>query len=802
MKIYPHPSPLPEGEGILIKEVRLVEREIRLLEFDKIRALLSAQTVTPMGKELADDLLPTDDPALAERWQKETTEAVSLLTRRQFELEVVGDLRRLLEYAARGSMLGEEQLLSILGLLNAIAKLKLYFKETADFPILAGLADKMDALPLLREELKRCLNEDGRLRDDASPELLRLRRAITAGERDLRERFDKFVKNPLQQKLLQENLITVRGDRLVIPVRQEYRAQVPGIVHDQSASGATLFIEPMWAVEANNQLAVNRRLLERERESILVRLSQWAGAEQEALQLSLNFYGECDFIRAKGRLSLAQKAVEPCLNSRGSIKLKAGRHPLLTGEVVPISLEMGECLRTLVITGPNTGGKTVTLKTVGLLTLMAQSGLHVPADAGTELAVFPWVFADIGDEQDISQSLSTFSGHLRNIIEIISNLAPGSLVLLDEVGAGTDPTEGAGLAMAILEYLHNAGAVTVATTHYSQLKAFAYITEGMENASVAFDVATLRPTYQLLVGIPGVSNAFNIARRLGLPEEIINRGNDFLSNEEVRFEETVADLVADRRRMELASSQAEDDKKRAELLFLQAKAEKEELLKKKTDILEAARREAQETIIRAKREAQQLLKELRKKVDADRQILAAEIDESAEKLQELERSLAGLAVPLPTEKRLTSAELITGISVYVHSLGQHGTVVHKTERQAQIQIGAMRVQAEISDLSLSKPAKKTGEWQPVLSLPVGRSSLSRELDLRGLTLDEAEIKVDDYLAEAIVAGLQEVRLIHGKGTGRLRAGLKQYLQGHDSVESMRIGHPSEGGTGATVVKLR
>ncbi|MBS3901063.1 MAG: endonuclease MutS2 [Dethiobacter sp.] len=779
-----------------------MEREIRLLEFDKIRALLSAQTVTAMGKELAEDLLPTDDPLLAERWQKETTEAVSLLTRRQLELEVIGDLRRLLEYAARGSMLGEEQLQSVVSLLNAVAKLKLYFKETADFPILAGLAERMDALPLLREELKRSLNEDGRLRDDASPELLRLRRAITAGERDLRERFDKFIKNPMQQKYLQENLITVRGDRLVIPVRLEYRAQVPGIVHDQSSSGATLFIEPMWAVEANNKLTVNRRLQERERESILVRLSQWIGAEQTALQLSLNFYGECDFIRAKGRLSLAQKAVEPSLNSRGFIKLNAGRHPLLTGEVVPISLEMGECLRTLVITGPNTGGKTVTLKTVGLLTLMAQSGLHVPAGAGTELAVFPWVFADIGDEQDISQSLSTFSGHLKNIIEIIGNLAPGSLVLLDEVGAGTDPTEGAGLAMAILEYLHSAGAVTVATTHYSRLKAFAYLTEGMDNASVAFDVATLRPTYQLMVGIPGVSNAFNIARRLGLPEEIISRGYDFLSNEEVRFEETVADLVADRRRMELASNQAQDDKKRAELLFLQAKAEKEELVRKKADILESARREAQETVIRAKREAQQLLKDLRRKVEADRQILTAEIDDAAERLQGLEGFIADLALPVSPEKRLAAAEVMIGMGVYVHSLGQQGTVVHKTGRQVQVQMGAIRVQVEVSDLSLRQPAKKLDNRQTLSPLPMGRSSLSRELDLRGLTLDEAEIKVDDYLAEATVAGLQEVRLIHGKGTGRLRAGLKQYLQGHDCVESMRIGQPSEGGTGATVVKLR
>lgn len=779
-----------------------MEREIRLLEFDKIRTFLSEQTVTAMGKELATDLLPTDNAPLAVSWQAETTEAVSLLTRHQLELETVSDLRRLLEYAIRGSMLGEEQLLAVLGLLNAVTRLKIFFKETADFPILADLAENMEALPPLREELKRCLHEDGRLRDDASPELLRLRRAIIAAERDLREMFDRFIKNPIQQKMLQENLLTVRGDRLVVLVRQEYRAQVPGVVHDQSSSGATLFVEPLWAVDANNKLAVNRRLVERERESILARLSQWVGAEQSALQYSLNLYGECDFIRAKARLSLAQKAVEPKLNSCGFIKLNAARHPLLTGDVVPISLEMGERLRTLVITGPNTGGKTVTLKTVGLLTMMAQSGLHVPAGSGTELAIFPRIFADIGDEQDISQSLSTFSGHLKNIVEIIAKLTTGSLVLLDEVGAGTDPTEGAGLAMAILEHLHKNGAVTVATTHYSQLKAFAYLTEGMENASVAFDVATLRPTYQLLVGVPGVSNAFNIARRLGLREEIISRGHDFLSNEETRFEETVADLVADRRKMELASNQAQDERKRAELLFLQAQAEKEELTKKKTDILEAARRETQETIIRAKREAQQLLKDLRKMVATDRQVLSAEIDIAADKLKELESFMTDLVTPMTTEKRLMAADLTAGMDVYVHSLGQHGIVVYSSGRQAQVQLGAMRVQVEPGDLSLAQPAKQLDNRQPSVHLSLGHSQLLQQLDLRGLTLDEAEIKVEDYLAEAAVAGFQEVRLIHGKGTGRLRAGLKEYLHGHASVESMRMGQPSEGGTGVTVVKIK
>ena len=778
-----------------------MEREIRLLEFTEIRKFLAEKTATPMGKELAEDLFPTADKDMAARWQAETTEAVSLLTRHHLGLDTITDSRRMLELAARGSMLGEEQLLGIMRLLHAVTKIKNFFKEKEGYPILSGLADNMDAHPPLREELRRSLDEEGHLRDDASPELLRLRRAISSAQKDVRERFDRFIKNPANQKLLQESLITVRGERLVVPVRQEHRGQVPGVVHDQSASGATLFIEPMWAVEANNKLAVNRREAERERERILVRLSQWVGAEKEALYLSLNLYAEFDFILAKARLSLAYKCVEPKLNNQGFIHIKDGRHPLLTDDVVPISLEMSANLRTLVITGPNTGGKTVTLKTVGLFTLMAQSGLHVPAADGTELAVFEYVFADIGDEQDISQSLSTFSGHMRNIIEIVGKLGPGSLVLLDEVGAGTDPTEGAGLAMAILEHLHKSGAVTVATTHYSQLKAFAYLTEGMENASVEFDVATLRPTYQLLVGVPGVSNAFNIARRLGLPEEIISRGHTFLTQEETRLEEVVADLVADRRRMELASQQAQDEYKQTHLILLQAQQEKEDLLKRKAEILEAARRDAQETVGRAKREAQQLLKQLRKLTAAATPVPSEALDQAAQKLQELDNELDELSVPAVEKKRLDANRITAGMDVYVNSLGQRGSVVQAAGEQIQVQVGPMRIQVEAHDLSPVTATSRREKVEMTTPLYV-RNDVKRELDLRGLTLDEAEIKVDTYLAEAVIAGHKEVRLIHGKGTGRLRTGLKQYLQGHTAVESMRMGYPGEGGTGVTVIKLQ
>jgi DNA mismatch repair protein MutS2 len=779
----------------------MMEREIRLLEFHKIRSILADGTITPMGRELAEDVTPTADLSLALRWQRETSEAVSLLTRHAVNLEVIPDLRRPLGLACRGSMLPEEQLLGVLKLLNAATRLKTYFKEKEGFPVLSGLAEEMAVLPQLREDLRNTIDDDGRLRDTASPELHRLRRAIITGERDLRERFDKFIRNTSNQKMLQESLITVRGDRLVVPIRQEYRNQVPGVVHDQSASGATLFIEPLWALETNNKLAEYRRDAERERDRILTRLSQWVGAEEEALRLTLTLYAELDFILAKGRLSLGQKGVEPRLNDVGYINLIAGRHPLLTGDVVPISLEMGESLRTLVITGPNTGGKTVTLKTVGLFALMAQSGLHVPASEGTTVSVFPRIFADIGDEQNIEQSLSTFSGHLKNIINIIADLVPGALVLLDEVGAGTDPTEGAGLAMSILETLHDAGAVTVATTHYSQLKAFAYITEGMENASVEFDVATLRPTYQLLVGVPGLSNAFAIASRLGLPEHVITRGKEFLSHEETRLEEVVADLVADRRRLELVSQLAETERKETQTILAQTRRERETLENRREEILDKARTEAQELVNRAKRESQQLLKQLRKM--AAQQVAPDEeqIQLASETLKQLGEDVDD-ALPRAPRPRLSPDALVPGREVYVNSLGQKGIVAQADGKTAYVLVGSMRITVDVTDLSPAGPSKEKAKPAITGLALFARYDVSRELDLRGLTLDEAIVKTDAYLDDAAVADLKEVLLIHGKGTGRLRTGLRAHLHNHPRVTATRTGTPAEGGTGAMVVTLQ
>ena len=779
-----------------------MKREIRLLEFDKISSSLVAEAVSSMGRELAEDLQPTSDLALARRWQAETTEAVSLLARHRLSLENIPDSRRVLALAFRGGLLAEQQLLGILLLLHVVTRLKTFFRENNAFPILGGLVEQMSALPPLREQLRQVLDEEGNVRDEASPELARLRRAIKNGERELRERFERFVRNPAQQKILQENLVTMRGERLVLPVRQENRTQIPGVVHDQSASGATLFIEPLWAVEVSNRLATLRLEAERERERILLHLSQWVGGENEALFLTLNLYAELDFILAKGRLSVRGRCVEPVLNDADHLKLRAGRHPLLTGEVVPISLELGRAFRTLIITGPNTGGKTVALKTVGLLCLMAAAGLHVPAAEGTELAVFPQIFADIGDEQSIEQSLSTFSSHLRNIIDIIDRLAPRALVLLDEVGAGTDPTEGAGLAMSILEYLHRRQAFTVATTHYSQLKAFAYLTPGMENASVEFDVATLRPTFQLLVGVPGQSNAFAIAARLGLRPEIIERGKAFLSSEEMRLEEVVADLAANRKRLELASAQAEAGRREAEAVLNGVRREQEELRRRREELLRKARTEALEIVAAARQESQQLLKKLRRLTALERPPAAEELQQTTAATDKLEAELREqLAAPV-TERKLSEAELSPGREVYVNTLGQRGTVTKVVSGVAEVQVGPMRLQVEPGDLSPVE-STRTKEQPVVTGLALfARRNVPAEVSVRGLTLDEAILKVDAYLDEASMAGLPEVVLIHGKGTGRLRTGLREHLRGHPQVAAMRLGQAFEGGIGVTVVTLK
>ncbi|HHX51472.1 MAG TPA: endonuclease MutS2, partial [Clostridia bacterium] len=585
---------------------------VNRLELPKIISRLENQCSSPLGKDLVAQVQPLTDKNTIIALLEETTEAREIMRLYPtFSLGGIRDIRHSLWRVSRGAILITEELLAVLDTLEAVRGIKRFFggiKE--EFSHIRVWSNHLCELPEIQIAIKSAISEDGQVKDDASPELFRLRRRINEAQERIKTRLDNILRSPEHQKMLQELLITMRGDRYVLPVKQEYRSRFPGLVHDQSASGATLFIEPMSVVELNNDLRKFQLAEKREIEIILAALTQKIVSCMPELENTLQSLARLDFIFAKGRLSQAMDGCQPGLNSEGLMNIKKGRHPLITGEVVPIDIHLGREFRVLVITGPNTGGKTVALKTVGLLCLMAQCGLHIPAEPGTELAIFQSIFADIGDEQSIEQSLSTFSGHMTNIVGIIKKIKLPSLVLLDELGAGTDPVEGSALAIAILKKLHSLQAHTIATTHYSELKAFAYNTPGVENASVEFDPVTLRPTYRLLIGMPGRSNAFEIASRLGLDPEVVEEARSLISRDELEIGGLLEDLES--KRNSLVQDQEETERIREELAVLQndLEAEKRKLHEKEERIIAEAYRRSELIIKNGREEIFSLIKVL------------------------------------------------------------------------------------------------------------------------------------------------------------------------------------------------
>ncbi len=582
------------------------ERTLRVLEFDKIIGRLMTYASSSLGKEAIEEVRPIQDTDEVQRALKETSEARTICQTEEFPLRGLVDVRSAVKRASIGSTLQPDELLNIAQVCTCSRRVHRFFQDKAEeYVLLAEHRAGLTPLRHLEDVIGQAISEYGEVKDSASSKLRQLRQEIRNGQAKVKQRLDSLVRSTTTQKYLQEPIVTVRNDRYVVPVKQEYRGQVPGIIHDQSASGATLFIEPMSVVEANNEL--RRVLLEEEREveRILQELTSNVAAEVEPLQENLRILTHFDLVLARGKFSYELRAVEPTLNNRGYIHLTSARHPLLPREeVVPTTVYLGGEFNVLLITGPNTGGKTVTLKTVGLLCLMAQAGLHIPADDGSELAVFTQVFADIGDEQSIEQSLSTFSSHMKNIVSIAEQADSSSLVLLDELGAGTDPAEGAALAMSIIDYLHNSGCRVVATTHYSELKSYAYQRSGVQNASVEFDVDTLRPTYRLLMGLPGKSNAFEIAGRLGLSSFIIQHARGYLTGEQLKVEDLISQLETSRR-------QAEAEREAARQLRLQAEQREAELEKR----LREQRRDVQSVIGRAKQEAKMIVQQSRREMD-------------------------------------------------------------------------------------------------------------------------------------------------------------------------------------------
>ena len=790
------------------------EKTFRVLEYEKIIEHLAEKTESQLGRELAESIRPLTDADRIEYYQRETKEAFDLLIKQgNPPLFGITDLSHEIKIAEIGGILSPGALLKISDSLRVSRSLKKYIKEIKDdelgaFPIIQGLINDLRVLKHIEEEINNAIIGEDEISDDASPALRSIRRQILSKNESIRTKLNSIINSPKYRKYLQDSIVTMREGRYVVPIKQEHKGYFPGIVHDQSSSGATLFVEPMAVVELNNELR-SLELQEREEiERILKRLTGLVAEEIDNIKNNQEILKHLDFVFAKGKLALEMDAIKPILNTEGFIDIKKARHPLLDKEkVVPIDIYLGKDFNTLVITGPNTGGKTVTLKTVGLLTLMAQSGLHIPADFNSQIAVFDQIFADIGDEQSIEQSLSTFSSHMTNIVNILEEVGPNSLVLFDELGAGTDPTEGAALAMAILDYLLKSNIRTIATTHYSQLKLYALTTDGVKNASVEFDVETLSPTYRLLIGVPGKSNAFEISRRLGLPNYIIDYAKNLVSKEAIEFEDVLQAIDRDRRIIEENRFETEKLKDEVERLKEELTHEKARTKEAREKIILKAKEEARTILKAAKEEADSIIKELRqisKDIEKDR---SRKIHEAQERLktsiEKMESSLSEEVLNVKSDK--VPKNLKVGEQVEVLSLNQVGTVLELPDESGNVlvQVGIMKVSVPLSTLRRSKIKEEDriqGSTRKIIKSKA--SKVKNEIDLRGKTLDEAILDLDKYIDDVYIAGLKEAYIIHGKGTGVLREGIKSYIKGHRHIKSFRMGDYNEGGDGVTVIELK
>ncbi|NPV29656.1 MAG: endonuclease MutS2 [Firmicutes bacterium] len=781
---------------------------LKKLEFHKIKEMLEAACSTPLGIPRVQNLEPTGE-SFEEvlSGQAETSEAVHVLRLQpDLSFEGVHDLAPFLRRAVVGGVLEPRELLLCRDTLAAAERIK---KDLARLqksaPHLGERAAGLEACKPLQEKIDLCLLPGGEIADAASPTLARLRRQIKDLEARARAQLDEVLTRPEWSRFLQEPIFTVRGDRYVVPVKQEYRNQFPGLIHDQSASGATVFMEPLPLVRLMNELAAARAAAQQEEFRILEELTRLVAAYHEEIQKNLELLGKLDFAFAKGRLSIRLKGREPQFAGEGCLVLRGARHPLLKGEVVPLDIRLGKDFDCLVITGPNTGGKTVALKTVGLLVLMAQAGLHIPAEEGTVLPFLQNVFADIGDEQSIEQSLSTFSGHMKNIVRILQDAGKGSLVLLDELGAGTDPEQGAALGMAILEYLMQKGALTIATTHYSELKIFAYARPRAENACVEFDSKTLQPTYRLSIGVPGESNAFEIARRLGLFPEVVARARDFLKPEQRELSELIQHLKEDQAAASAARYEAEQLRREVEQLRNKIQREEEKIREKEREVLTKAAWEARELVRTARREAEQLIRTLR-----EQQRLG--VQERLKSAQAVRSKLRGLAEKIEEQagegRLLAPGEVIEdlkpGETVEIPRFKQQGVVLEKPTPQGEVmvQVGVLKLNLPVTELRRAPKTEKPRDDTRRLPDLEQRAAVAPELDFRGLRVEEALEKVDRYLDAAYLAGLSKVSLIHGKGTGALREAIRSYLAKHPFVASYRSGGYYEGGAGVTIVEFK
>ncbi|MGN0332679.1 MAG: endonuclease MutS2 [Lachnospiraceae bacterium] len=789
------------------------KKTLAKLEYNKIIDLLTEQASSFSGKDKCRKLKPKTSLEDINTAQEETACAFTRIVKKgrpSFgNCNPVNDSLKRLEI---GGTLGSGELLRICKLLECAGKIKSYGRhdnadDTED--CLDIYFSGLNPVSVLSTEIRRCIIDEDEISDDASPTLKHIRRSINQMNDKVHSTLSGLVNGSLRT-YLQDPIITMRGDRYCLPVKAEYRSQVPGMIHDQSSTGSTLFIEPMAVVKLNNDLKELYGKEQEEIQVILARLSADAAEYTNEIRTDYTILSELDFIFAKGALALDMNASMPIFNCEGRIHIREGRHPLLDKKsVVPITITLGDTFDLLIVTGPNTGGKTVSLKTVGLFTLMGQAGLHIPALDRSELAVFHNVFADIGDEQSIEQSLSTFSSHMTNIVSFLKHVDEHSLVLFDELGAGTDPTEGAALAIAILSYLHDRGIRTMATTHYSELKVFALSTEGVENACCEFDVETLRPTYHLLIGIPGKSNAFAIAEKIGLPKSIIEDAKTHLSEQDESFEDLLTDLESSRRTIEKEQAEIASYKRELEALKMEAQKKQEKLEEQKERILREANEKAHAILAEAKETADETMRNFHKFGKAN--ISAAEMEKEREKIRKkMDAARAGMTKEAPKpHKQHKASDFKLGESVKVLSMNLTGTVTSLPDSKGNVtvQMGILRSQVHISDLEiidekpsyLQKKAQNTGKGKVKMSKSL---SVSTEINLLGKTVDEAIAELDKYLDDANLAHLSSVRIVHGKGTGALRAGIHNYLRHQKHVRSFRLGAFGEGDAGVTIAELK
>lgn len=786
---------------------------LKTLEYHKIIDRLTELAGSVLGKELCKNLLPSSDIEEIRMLQAETSLALSMLYQKgHVSFSGITDIRGSLKRLEVGSILGPSELLALCRLLEVCNRVKAYSrKENTDAEpnALDVMFDALQPLTPVANEIRRCLPSEEEVSDDASPTLRGIRRAMRQMNDKVHAQLNSMV-NGSSRTYLQDAVITMRNGRYCLPVKAEYRGQVQGMIHDQSSTGSTLFIEPMAVIKLNNELRELEIREEKEIEVILANLSGQAGAELEALESDLTLLTKLDFIFARAQLSKSYNGSEPFLNDRGVINIKKGRHPLLDKKkVVPIDIRLGKDFDQLIITGPNTGGKTVSLKTVGLFTLMGQSGLHIPAFDQSELAVFEDVFADIGDEQSIEQSLSTFSAHMTNIVSILNEANDRSLVLFDELCAGTDPTEGAALAISVLSNLHRAGVRTMATTHYSELKVYALSTPGVENGCCEFNVETLCPTYRLLIGIPGKSNAFAISAKLGLSEYIIEEARGQLSQQDEDFESLISDLETSRVTIEREREEINHYKDEIERLKKRLEQKQETLDASRERILREANEQAHAILREAKEYADTTIKNFNKfgKQGIDSRAMEQERSRLREKMSSVEKNMTLKAQRAPS-KELQPKDLHLGDSVRVLSMNLKGTVSTLPDAKGNlfVQMGILRSQVNIKDLEkiadieTTTPYKRqTGSGKIRMSKS---ASVGIEINLLGKTTDEAIAELDKYLDDAYLSHMPSVRIVHGKGTGALRKAVHNYLRRQKHVESYRLGEFGEGDAGVTIVTFK